>query len=56
TELLRNRLGFEGFVVSDWQDVLNLHTREKVAESRKEAVRMAVMAGIDMSMVPLDFS
>lgn len=56
TELLRNQLGFDGFIVSDWQDVLNLHTREKVAESHKEAVRMAVMAGIDMSMVPMDFS
>lgn len=56
TELLRNELGFQGLAVSDWMDIKNLHRREKVAATEKEAVRMAVMAGVDMSMVPLDFS
>ncbi len=56
TDVLRGELGFEGFVVSDWADIENLYTREKVARDRREAVRMAVMAGIDMSMVPYDFS
>jgi beta-glucosidase len=56
TEVLRNELKFKGFVVSDWEDIKRLYTRDKVASSPKEAVRMAVMAGVDMSMVPYDFS
>lgn len=53
TELLRRRLGFRGVVVSDWEDIIRLHTRHRVAESEKEATRLAILAGIDMSMVPL---
>ena len=56
TEVLRNELNFKGFVVSDWEDIVRLHTRDKVAVTPKEAVRIAVMAGVDMSMVPYDFS
>ncbi|MFN3873357.1 MAG: glycoside hydrolase family 3 protein, partial [Ignavibacterium sp.] len=56
TEVLRDELKFKGFVVSDWEDIKRLHTRDRVASSPKEAVRMAVMAGVDMSMVPNDFS
>lgn len=56
TEVLRGELKFEGFVVSDWEDIKRLYTRDKVASSPEEAVKMAVMAGVDMSMVPNDFS
>ena len=56
TEILRNELNFKGFVVSDWEDIKRLYSRDKVAETPKDAVRIAVMAGIDMSMVPYDFS
>ncbi len=56
TEVLRGEMKFKGFVVSDWQDIERLYTRDKVADSPEDAVRMAVMAGVDMSMVPLDFS
>lgn len=56
TQVLRNELKFKGFVVSDWEDIKRLHTRDRVASSPKEAVRMAVMAGVDMSMVPYDYS
>jgi beta-glucosidase len=56
TEVLKKEWKFDGFVVSDWEDIKRLHSRDRVADSPKEAVRMAVMAGIDMSMVPMDFS
>ena len=56
TEVLKGEMKFQGFVVSDWEDIKRLHTRDHVADSPKEAVRMAVMAGVDMSMVPLDYS
>ncbi len=57
TELLKNELGFTGLVVTDWNDINNIHTRDRVAKDAKEAVKMAINAGIDMSMIPysLDF-
>lgn len=56
TEILRGEMKFDGFVVSDWEDIKRLHTRDRIASTPKEAVRIAVMAGVDMSMVPYDFS
>jgi beta-glucosidase len=56
TDILYGELGFRGFVVSDWEDIKKLVTIWRVAANEKEATRMAVMAGIDMSMVPLDYS
>ena len=56
TDVLRTELGFKGVAVTDWEDIIRLHTRHKIAASHKEAVKMAIDAGIDMSMVPHDFS
>ena len=55
TDILKNELGFDGFIVSDWQDIQKLVTQWKVAADEKEATRMAIMAGVDMSMVPLSY-
>ncbi|MGZ8161222.1 MAG: glycoside hydrolase family 3 N-terminal domain-containing protein, partial [Methylobacter sp.] len=56
TTILRGELGFKGITVSDWADIERLYSRDKMAASPKEAVKIAVMAGVDMSMVPFDFS
>lgn len=54
TQWLKEDLNWDGMIVTDWADINNLYTREKVASSQKEAVKLAVNAGIDMSMVPYD--
>jgi len=56
TDILRTELGFKGLVVSDWQDIKKLVNVWRIAANDKEATRLAVMAGIDMSMVPDDLS
>ena len=55
-DVLRGELGFDGVVVSDWEDIKKLVTMHRVAATEKEATRSAVLAGIDMSMVPADYS
>ncbi|MGY3793946.1 glycoside hydrolase family 3 N-terminal domain-containing protein [Aquimarina sp. 433] len=55
TDVLRGELGFEGIAVTDWADINYLHTRHKVAETIKDAIKMSINAGVDMSMVPHDF-
>lgn len=54
TDILKEEMKFEGFAVTDWEDIVMLHTVHKVAPTYKEAVAMAINAGIDMSMVPSD--
>ncbi|MBC8053167.1 MAG: glycoside hydrolase family 3 C-terminal domain-containing protein [Sphingobacteriaceae bacterium] len=56
TDILKGELQFKGFIVSDWQDIQYLFQRHKVAKDNKEAVMMGINAGLDMSMVPMDFT
>ncbi len=54
--VLHDELGLQGFVVSDWMDIKGLVSTHHIAANEKEATRIAVLAGIDMSMVPSDYS
>jgi len=56
TDVLRKELKFDGIVISDWMDVRYLHTRHHVAATEKDAVALAVNAGIDMCIVPYDYT
>jgi len=55
-DVLRSEMGLQGFVVSDWMDIKKLVGVHHIAANEKEATRIAVLAGIDMSMVPSDYS
>lgn len=54
TEWLKEGLDWDGVIVTDWNDINNLWSRDRLCETPKEAVKIAVNAGIDMSMVPYD--
>lgn len=56
TDLLRNELGFKGVAVTDWEDIMKLNNIHMVAPTLKDAVYMAIDAGIDMCMVPNDYN
>ena len=57
TQWLKEETGWDGMIVTDWADIDNLWKREMVAANKKEAICMAINAGIDMTMEPynLDF-
>ncbi|MDQ0638444.1 beta-glucosidase [Pedobacter sp. W3I1] len=56
TDILRKELGFNGVAVSDWEDIKRVYAWHHVASTPREAVAMCVNAGVDMSMVPGDFT
>jgi beta-glucosidase len=56
TTLLRDELGFEGVAVSDWQDIEKLNFYHHIASTLEEAVDIGITAGLDMSMVPQDYT
>ena len=52
TKWVKEDLGWDGMIVTDWADINNLYTRERVAKDKKDAIRLAINAGVDMSMDP----
>ncbi|MCF2592646.1 glycoside hydrolase family 3 C-terminal domain-containing protein [Bacteroides caecigallinarum] len=56
TDWLKEDLNWDGMIVTDWADINNLCTRDHIAETKKEAIKIAINAGIDMSMVPYEIS
>ena len=52
TGWLKEQTGWDGVLVTDWADINNLYTREMVAKDKKDALRIAINAGIDMIMEP----
>lgn len=52
TVWLKENLAWDGMIVTDWNDINNLYYRDRIATSEKDAVRLAINAGIDMAMVP----
>lgn len=56
TKWLKEDLNWDGLIVTDWADINNLYSRDHIASSKKEAIKIAINAGIDMSMVPYEWS
>ncbi len=54
TVWLKEGLQWDGLIVTDWSDIVNLYTREKIATDYKDAIRISINAGVDMSMIPYD--
>lgn len=57
TQWIKNDLDWDGVIVTDWADINNLYQREHVAKDKKDAIRLAINAGIDLSLDPynIDF-
>lgn len=56
TQWLKEDLMWDGMLITDWADINNLYTREHVAADKKEAIQIAINAGIDMAMEPYDLN
>ena len=56
TQWLKEDLKWDGMLVTDWADINNLYTREHIAADKKEAIQIAINAGIDMAMEPYDLN
>lgn len=55
TQWLKEDLNWDGMIVTDWADINNLYSRDHIAKDKKEAIKLAINAGIDMAMEPYDW-
>ena len=55
TQWLKEDLNWDGMIVTDWADINNLYSRDHIAKDKKEAIKLAINAGIDMSMDPYEW-
>lgn len=55
TGWLKEGLNWDGMMVTDWADIVNLYSRDHIARDKKEAIKLAINAGIDMSMDPYNW-
>jgi beta-glucosidase len=55
TDIMKDELHFTGFIVTDWQDIENVYRRDHITNSIKDATKLAINAGIDMSMIPYNY-
>lgn len=56
TDVLKGEFGFKGVLITDWGDIDNLVSNHRVAKDEREAVKMSVLAGVDICMDPYDAS
>ena len=55
TEWLKEDLNWDGMIVTDWNDINNFYRRDNIAATKKEAIKIAINAGIDMAMEPYEW-
>jgi beta-glucosidase len=55
TGIMKGELHFTGFIVTDWQDIENVYRRDHITNSIKDATKLVINAGIDMSMIPYNY-
>lgn len=55
TQWLKEDLNWDGMIVTDWADINNLYSRDHITKDKKEAIKLAINAGIDMSMDPYEW-
>ncbi|NDI34517.1 beta-glucosidase family protein [Chengkuizengella sediminis] len=53
TDVLRGEMSFEGVIVTDWEDIIRLHSQYQITDNYKDSIALSINAGVDMSMLPV---